>query len=139
MTDEKISIRLANQVSEIGRLSEIVNEFAQLHQLTDDALFAINLALEEILINVIKHGYDDTDAHEIAVRFWLSGNNFTAEIADDGVPFDPLDLPAPDITKPLEERQIGGLGVHLIRNMMDKVEYRRRGDNNILVVTKKAK
>src|SRR5258707_13929631 len=118
MTDEKLSIKLSNQVTEIARLSEIVNEFGQIHNLTDDALFAINLALEEILINVIKHGYTGTDAHEISVRIWMSDDDFTAEIEDDGMEFNPLDLPAPDITLPLEERQIGGLCVHMILNMM---------------------
>ena len=139
MTDEKISIKLVNQVSEIERLSEIVNEFGQTHQLAEEALFAMNLALEEILINVIKYGYKDTDEHEIAVRLWVHDSDLAAEVEDDGAQFNPLESPPPDITKPLEERPIGGLGIHLVRTMMDKTEYRRENERNVLSVAKKAR
>ena len=139
MTDEKISIKLESKVSEIGRLSEIVNEFGQNHQLTDDCLFAVNLALEEILINVIKHGYDNNSDREIQVRIWMSDDELRAEVEDDAPEFNPLELDAPDITKPLEEREIGGLGVHLVRNMMDRTEYKREGQKNILSIAKKGR
>ena len=139
MTDEKISIKLESKVSEIGRLSEIVNEFGQYHQLTEECLFAVNLALEEILINVIKHGYGSNSEREIDVRIWLSDDELRAEIEDDAPAFNPLELDAPDITKPLEEREIGGLGVHLVRTMMDRTEYRREGERNILFIAKKGR
>jgi len=139
MTDEKISIKLESKVSEIGRLSEIVNEFGQNHQLTDDCLFAVNLALEEILINVIKHGYDNNSDREIQVRIWMSDDELRAEVEDDAPEFNPLELDAPDITKPLEEREIGGLGVHLVRTMMDRAEYKREGQKNILSIAKKGR
>jgi anti-sigma regulatory factor (Ser/Thr protein kinase) len=138
MMDQKITIPLTNQISEIERLSNVVNEFGEKHSVSSEAMFAMNLALEEILINVIKHGYADEGAHEIEVRLSFDDGEMIAEVEDDGIAFNPLDAPIPDITKPLEERPIGGLGIHLTRTMMDRTAYQRLGNKNILLMAKKA-
>ncbi|HZS48037.1 MAG TPA: ATP-binding protein [Blastocatellia bacterium] len=137
MMDQKITIPLTNQISEIERVSDIVNQIGGQHDLSGEVLFAMNLALEEILINVIKHGYKDDNEHEIIVRLSLENGELTAEVEDDGIAFNPLDAPTPDINAPLEERPIGGLGIHLTRTMMDRTEYRREDNRNILTVSKK--
>jgi anti-sigma regulatory factor (Ser/Thr protein kinase) len=136
MTD-RLTVTLLSRRSELARLSEIVEEFGARHGLPPKVLFALNLALEEILINVISHGYRDAADHQIVVRLTLDGAEVRAEVEDDGQPFNPLQAPEPDVSKPLEDRPIGGLGIHLTRKMMDGLDYRRHGDKNLLVMRKK--
>lgn len=134
-----ISIELKNNFSEIERLIQIVTEFGEVNNLPSNVLFAVSLALDEILTNVISYGYKDDNEHLIIIRFSLEDEELIAEVEDDGQPFNPLGAPEPNTDKPLQERQIGGLGIHLVRNLMDKLEYRRQENRNILVMKKKTK
>jgi len=135
---EKIAFELKNNLSEIERLSQIVTEFGGLNNLSPKVLFAVNLALEEILTNIISYGYEDNNEHVIVIRLSLKDEELVAEVEDDGRPFNPLEVPKPDISRPLEDRKIGGLGIHLVRNLMDGLEYRRYGGKNISVMKKRA-
>ena len=135
---EKIAFELKNNLSEIERLSQIVTEFGGLNNLSPKVLFAVNLALEEILTNIISYGYEDNNEHVIVIRLSLKDEELVAEVEDDGRPFNPLEVPEPDISRPLEDRKIGGLGIHLVRNLMDGLEYRRYGGKNISVMKKRA-
>ena len=99
--------------------------------------FQIKLAAEEALVNVINYAYPDKNGN---IEITLTSRNNEAleiEIIDWGFAFDPLSLPEPNICAPLEERQIGGLGIHLIRKIMDEVRYKREDDRNILSLVKK--
>jgi anti-anti-sigma factor len=135
--NETISANLKNQFAEIGRLHQIVTEMGERHHVSPKDTFAVNLSLEEIVANVISYGHDDSDDHDIVVRLALADGQWTIEVEDDGRPFDPLDVPTPDLAQPLEERSVGGLGIHLVRNMMDGMEYRRDGGKNRLVMKKR--
>jgi serine/threonine-protein kinase RsbW len=86
---------------------------------------------------VIRHAYPEPGPHVIAVRCTCTGKELVAEVEDDGRPFNPLLHPAPDLTVPLEERPVGGLGIHLVRNLMDSLAYHREQDHNRLVMTKR--
>lgn len=134
-----ITIKLKNNLRELERLSQMVNEFGEAHRLSPKVLYALNLSLDEILTNVIYYGYDDTNEHHIIIRISLKDEELTAEVEDDGKPFNPLEAAKPDLEKPLEERQVGGLGIHLVMNLMDTVEYKRQGNKNLLVMKKKIK
>ena len=134
---DRLTITLLSHRSELERLSELVEEFGARHDLPPKVLFALNLALEEILVNVIAHGYQGSADHQIIVRLALDDGEVRAEVEDDARPFNPLEAPEPDLSKPLEERPIGGLGIHLTRKMMDGLVYRRQGDKNLLVMRKK--
>ena len=131
------TIKLKNNLRELERLSQIVNEFGEAHRLSPKVLYALNLSLDEILTNVIYYGYDDTNEHHIIIRISLKDEELTAAVEDDGRPFNPLEAAKPDLAKPLEERQVGGLGIHLVTNLMDTVEYKRQGNKNLLVMKKK--
>ena len=131
------TIQLKNNLRELERLSQIVNEFGEAHRLSPKVLYALNLSLDEILTNVIYYGYDDTNEHHIIIRISLKDEELTAAVEDDGRPFNPLEAAKPDLAKPLEERQVGGLGIHLVTNLMDTVEYKRQGNKNLLVMKKK--
>ena len=137
MTSQQISVHFKNQLSEIERLGQIVAEFAAWHHLPAQVVFEVNLALEEILTNVISYAYADSKEHQILVTLALTEGELTAEVEDDGRPFDPTEASEPDTGTPLEERRVGGLGIHLARKLMDDLAYQRQPDKNLLVMTKK--
>jgi serine/threonine-protein kinase RsbW len=97
----------------------------------------IQVAAEEALVNVISYAYPD-DGGDVEIRCNAKGaEGLVIEIIDRGVPFDPLSLPEPDIEATPEERELGGLGIHIMRNIMDEVSYKREGDRNILTLVKR--
>lgn len=134
MTMNTISIQLKNNLSELESLNKVVAEFAERHRLSSKVLLNLSLALEEILTNVISHAYDDNDEHQIMVRLFLEQGQLKVEVEDDGRPFNPLEAPEPDLNKSLEERSIGGLGIHFVRKLMDELEYRREEGRNLFLI-----
>lgn len=131
-----MTVLLKNNLTEIARLSEIVETLGNQHGMTEEVVYASNLALDEILTNVITYGYQDQSEHEIVVRFDISGNKLSMEVEDDGHPFNPLEAPTPNLEAALLEKEIGGLGIHFVKTLMDRVEYRREHEKNILSLTK---
>ena len=125
---------LRNDLAELQRLNQLVTEFAEHHGLPSELVFRVTLVLEEIITNVISYGYEDEMEHEISVRLSWEDPDMKIEVEDDSRPFNPLEAPPPDMVKPLAERPVGGLGIHLVREMMDKLEYRRENDKNLLVL-----
>ena len=130
-------IELKNQIAELGRLGQFVETFAEAHDLTPKFTFGVNLVLDELVTNIISYGYTDGGEHTIRVRLACNGDELTAELEDDAIAFNPLERPEPDTTLPLEERPIGGLGIHFARKTMDQMSYRRDLDRNILVMKKR--
>jgi len=133
----ELTVRLASRLDEVGRLAAAVEAFGAAHHLPDTVIFAMNLSLDEVITNVISYAYADVQEHAIDVHLHLEDGLLRAEVVDDGRPFDPLDVPPPDLDAPMEERRIGGLGVHIVREMMDRLEYRRDGDRNVLTLSKR--
>jgi anti-sigma regulatory factor (Ser/Thr protein kinase) len=141
-TNNLASLVIKNDLAEMARVSEIVEDLGQKHGVPAQALYAVNLALEEILVNVISYGYADDGEHQIVVRFEVDAGDFVIEIEDDARPFNPLEAAAPwpgrpAVETPLAERPLGGLGIHLTRKMMDGMAYRREREKNILTMRKK--
>src|SRR5260221_9113970 len=136
MTVELV-LSLKNDPAETERLTARVTEFGARHALPDRIVSHVNLALDEAITNIVFYAYDDADDHEIGVRISLAQGMLTAELVDDGRAFDPLQVVAPDLAAPLEERAVGGLGVHLMRHLVDDIQYRRDGGRNHLVFTKR--
>jgi anti-sigma regulatory factor (Ser/Thr protein kinase) len=95
----------------------------------------LELVVEEVLVNICRYAYADTPG-EVEIRcVRADGEHLCVEFIDRGKPFNILASPPPDLTADVEERQVGGLGIPLIRAMMEKVSYCRTGDRNILRVT----
>jgi sigma-B regulation protein RsbU (phosphoserine phosphatase) len=132
----ELEIKLNNKLSELERFNQTLTEFGQQHGLGPKVMHDLNLVLEEILTNIISYGYTDNREHEIRVNLSAQPGEVTAEVQDDGQPFNPLEAAEPNTTKPLEERTIGGLGIHLVRKLMDGVEYQRQEGKNLLVMKK---
>ena len=132
-----MSVTLVNDLAEIERLSSLVEAFGEAEGLGAETIFKVNLALDEVVTNVIRYGHeDDGQPHPIVVRLTLADGVLTAEVEDDGRAFNPLDAPPPDITASLDDRPIGGLGIHLVRSVMSAVEYRRENGRNVLTMRK---
>jgi anti-sigma regulatory factor (Ser/Thr protein kinase) len=126
----------ANDRAEIRRLGEVAERFGAAERLSDEDVMAINLVLDELVTNTIEYGYEDAARHEIQVTLALEGGTLTIRIEDDARAFDPVAAPPPDLTLALEDRPVGGLGIHLVRSVMDSVEYQRHEGRNILTMRK---
>jgi anti-sigma regulatory factor (Ser/Thr protein kinase) len=131
-----MEIKISNKLSELDTLNRNLTAFGQRHSLTSNVVRDLNLALEEIFTNIVSCAYTDDREHEITVRLSVQAEEVTAEVEDDGQSFNPLQAPEADIMSPLEERTIGGLGIHLVRKLMDAMAYKREGDKNLLTLKK---
>lgn len=130
------SFVLKNRLTELETLRACLEQFAEIHELPPRATFETNLALDELVTNIISYGYTDDCEHDIRIDMTLTDGILTLRVVDDGEPFNPLEAAPPDLDSPLEERAVGGLGIHLVRKVMDDVHYRRDGRANVLTLTK---
>jgi len=128
---------LRNSIEEVARLHDFVEDLGQRFSLPPKAVFDLDLCLEEAVTNIISYAFKSPGDHRIGVSVAWNGMELTIEVIDDGESFDPLSKSDPDIAAPLEEREIGGLGIHLIKKLMDRVEYRRQTNQNVLTLTKR--
>lgn len=127
---------LHNDVRQISRLPAFMDRIARMVQLDSSLQSRLNLALEEAVTNVILYAYpEDTDGL-VDIGAYLGGKQLTFTVTDTGKPFDPTGHAEVDISAGVGERKVGGLGIHLVRQIMDAVHYERRGDRNILTMTK---
>lgn len=126
----------ANRLDEIERISREVDAFARRLGLPLGMVFDVNLALDEVLTNIIMYAYDDQEEHQIVVRLRLERERFVVDVEDDGREFDPLSTVEPDLGAPVEERPVGGLGLSLVRRLVSELAYDRRGGWNVLTMTR---
>lgn len=110
--------------------------FAEAHALPAAVRRSLNVALDELLANVLSHGRTGRDPCSVTVEVELDQERVTVILTDDGMPFDPFGRDAPDTTLSVEERPIGGLGTHLVGQLMDQVSYHRREGHNVVVLVK---
>lgn len=119
---------------ELERIAAVAEELGEREDWSPALAFKVNLALEEFVLNTITHGYHQ-GLHEIEVTLTSNEDAVTIKILDNGLPFDPLnDAPSPDVGAEIEDRRVGGLGVHLVLEMMSQVEYERIDDKNCLTM-----
>lgn len=130
-------INLDGELSELGKLARGLEQFSEAHNLPSKLVFQINLALDELVTNAITHASDGRGNHHIVIGCRITGDIITVKMEDDGAYFNPLTRPEPDVDLDIDSRPVGGLGIHLVRKLMDTVEYRREGYLNILTMSKK--
>jgi serine/threonine-protein kinase RsbW len=130
-----LSLTLANRMEEVPRLIALLDAFGQEAQLSDDVVFRMTVALDEVVTNIVRHAFDSQGGHSILLGITTDDGFVTAVVEDDGPPFDLRTVPPADIHAPIELRPIGGLGVHLVRKLAHGLEYRRDGARNILTLT----
>ena len=131
------TIILANDISEISRLAQFVDEVGEEFSLTPDITFNLNLVLEEAVVNVINYAYPKEEHEFIYLSAKLHEDSIVLVLTDTGKEFDPTMAPEADITLSAEERPIGGLGIFLIRQIMNEVKYERIEGKNVLTLEKK--
>jgi anti-sigma regulatory factor (Ser/Thr protein kinase) len=128
-------ISLNGNLSELERLAAEISRFCRENALDADAEFNLNLALEELFVNTVRHGGCNGVENSVRVRLLAGDGGVRVEFADRGQPFDPTVAPAAVIHAPLEERNAGGLGIHLVRELMRDLQYRRNGEWNRMTMT----
>jgi anti-sigma regulatory factor (Ser/Thr protein kinase) len=133
---ERARIILKNIFSEIERIAAAISAFGQKNDLSDEVIYDLRLVLEEIVSNIIKYGYKDNEEHQIDIQINLERNILTLEVKDDGNPFNPLEVGNTAVERPLDERGAGGMGIYIVKNLMNKSEYHRVENSNILLLKK---
>jgi sigma-B regulation protein RsbU (phosphoserine phosphatase) len=131
-----LSLLLDNREAEIGRAIAEMNSFAESQGIPVDIQRKIATCLDEMLANIISYGYEPSAEHQIDLTVTQADTDLLIEIRDDGIAFDPFSDDPPDTMAPVEERSIGGLGCHLVKNLMDECTYRREDGFNIATLRK---
>jgi serine/threonine-protein kinase RsbW len=126
--------RFHNRPDDLSRVTEDAVGFIEGRGVGDRAVYLANLAIEEMATNILKYGYDDTAVHEILLRLEIHPTELRLVLEDDGHEFNPLKAPEPDVSGPVEQRAPGGLGIHLVRKLVEQMDYERCGGRNRLTV-----
>lgn len=128
-------LKIAPNHEQLELIPTAVEEFAERDNWPPDLVFKLNLVLEELGVNIVNYSGATGD---IEILLASDEESVTVEISDDGRPFNPLlDQDTPDVSAPLGNRPIGGLGIHLVRSMMDEMSYSREDGKNKLAMTKR--
>jgi serine/threonine-protein kinase RsbW len=130
----RLSVRVAASPAGIEQAAAAVERFRAAHGMAEAAAWPLQVALDEILSNIVRHASPGLAAGDIDITVERRGDLVEMTVTDDGPAFDPLQLPEPDVTAPLENRRPGGLGVHLMRKLMDRVDYVRTEERNRLTM-----
>lgn len=135
---DSIKFNIINDLKELGTLAEKIEFAAEEWKLNSNTSYKINLCLDELVTNTISYGFNDNKEHEIIIELNLNNDNeIQIIIIDDGIEFNPLKAEAPDLDSELEDKKLGGLGIYFVKKFMDKVDYFREGNKNILKLIKK--
>lgn len=130
---------ISNKLREVAKLPDFLEQYCAAVSVPPTMILSLNLAIEEALVNCVQYAYPKGTTGKVALQLaWnepLHELQFT--LRDSGTPFNPLAMPEPDITLSDEERPIGGLGILLVRKIMDRITYQRNGQDNILTMYKK--
>lgn len=134
---ERAEMRIGNKLGELESVREWVEGFGAAHDLPPAVLTSLLVSFDEVLNNLISYGYADQGDHDIFLRLALAGRAVLAEVEDDGVPYDPLKVPPPELSGGIAERRVGGLGIHFLRTLNDEVTYHRHENKNRLSFKKR--
>lgn len=133
-----LQLRVPNRVEELPAVSEAVEALGREEGWAQDVTYAIVLGLEEVATNVVRHGGGEPGGSEIEIEVASSDDEVRIEVRDSGRAFDPFhEAPEPDVGAALEDRQIGGLGVHFVKVLMDETSYSREGGRNHVTMVKR--
>ena len=131
------SIIIANEISEIGKLNAFIEEIGNEFSLGPDVVFNLTLVLEEAVVNIINYAYPKEDHEWIYLSARMHDDSIVLVLTDTGKEFDPTMAPDADISLSADEREIGGLGIFLIRQIMNEVKYERIEGKNVLTLEKR--
>ena len=132
----ELYLEILSSTDELGRADAAVRAFCEQHGVSEDATHDLCLCLDELVANTMRHGYGGTEG-PITVQLSLADEALILELRDRALPFNPLEAPAPNLDVPIEERPIGGLGVHIVRELMTSMEYEWDAGENYVTLTLK--
>ena len=130
-------INLPNDVQAVPQLAGFVEQACEAAGIDMAGTMSVNLALEEAVVNVMNYAYPPDGYGEVDIEAVVDDEWLTFIVSDSGIPFDPTAQSDVDTTLTAEERQIGGLGIHIVRTIMDRIDYKRVGEKNVLTLSKK--
>ena len=133
----RLSLDLESSLDCLGQIEQAVETFGAENEWPQDLIFHVHLVLDELASNVVNHGYGE-GGHTFQITIQSTSEALTIEVVDEARPFDPFkDAPHPTVEASVEEREIGGLGVHLVKHLMDETTYKRENGKNCLTLVKK--
>ena len=127
---------LKSKLSELNALCRHLEDCGDVMELPQKCLFEINLGLDELFTNIISYGFDDGIEHQIKFSLAKAEETLVVQVEDDGIPFNPLDAAGPAVARDLDSINIGGLGIHLVKKVMDDIDYQRVDGRNKLILKK---
>ena len=130
----ELYMEILSSIAELGRADAAARAFCEQHGVSEDATHDLCLCLDELIANTMRHGYGGTEG-PITLRLSLADGVLTLELRDRALPFSPLEAPAPGLDLPIEERPIGGLGVHIVRELMTSMDYEWDAGENCVTLT----
>jgi sigma-B regulation protein RsbU (phosphoserine phosphatase) len=130
------TIVLNNDMAEVPQLSAFIDSFAEEADIDFSLTMSLNLAMEEAVVNVMQYAYPKGTNGKVEITAEISGDDIIFVISDSGVAFDPTAKAEVNVDMDVEDRPIGGLGIHLVRKIMDSVNYERKDGKNILTLHK---
>jgi serine/threonine-protein kinase RsbW len=136
MDTANLSMEFTNDLAELENLKQNIEKFGEVNGLARKKIFELNLVIDEIFTNIVSYGFTDKEEHLIKIDIRIINSELIVRVEDDGAPFDPTLVPQNDLFGPVENRKIGGIGLHLINKIMSSVVYKRIKDKNILVLKK---
>jgi PAS domain S-box-containing protein len=130
------SVTIENQLNQMPQVIESFEAFGEKNELSFGVIQKFNIALDELLNNIISYGFQDDLEHEILVEVELRNERLIITLTDDGIPFNPFQNNPPDTKLSIDERNIGGLGIYIVKNLVDEYGYNRHADKNIITLVK---
>ena len=129
-----VSGAFSNRGDPIEGVLELVDRVGRELGVSAELLTDLRIALDEVVTNIVNYAYTDNAQHQFTIRCEIRGGSLATIVEDDGIAYDPLRAPAPDLSASLDNRRVGGLGVHFVKNLMSAVRYERIGGRNRLTL-----
>ena len=136
MTKRHYCFELKSELSELQTLCRYLEDCGNVMELPQKCLSEINLGLDELFTNIISYGFGDESEHQIKFSLAKDSETLFVQVEDDGIPFNPLDVVDPEVSQNLDSMDIGGLGIHLVKKMVDDIDYQRVEGKNKLILKK---
>lgn len=134
MITNKYSFKLKSDLSELKTLSRHLSRFGEFNGLSEILISEINICLDELFTNIVLYGFEDDLEHTIRIRIKLNGNAIILSIEDNGIPFNPLLRKDSELPADINSAKIGGLGIQIVKKLMDDIWYeRKRGKNRLML------
>lgn len=133
---DRLSLDLESSLDSLAQIEQAVESFGTENGWPPDLVFHVHLVLDELASNIINHGYGES-GHAFQITIQSRPESLTIEVVDEARPFDPFqDAPHPTVEASVEARPIGGLGVHLVKHLMDEMKYKHENGKNCLTLVK---